>query len=371
MRAEDDSWHELVSNNNTTSVPVGSHVKIDLSTGQKWIRKDDDTTTTTSSSTTTSTASHSRAVVASEPKEATKNDDSYDYDMMYRTLSQIEELNDVLPAYVNSNAQEQRTQFQQSLLNLWQQRQATLQQLSIADLPQVLKDHIQALQQQNDDSNTIWVLQELEYLLQDIDMARDFHTLGGWTVLQSLLSKDKDDLQGHVAWVMGTAIGNIEEFHSYALEQEAGKNTIDLLMNHLHQAPTQYKKNDTQQEQQEMYLSFTIPKLLYGLGACLRGNPHAQTYWMEEHSYHRTFRALLSLPHVKITRKVTDLLYDLITEQRQQQSNQEEKKSSSPLLSPELCAAIVPNHNPEDTTSSSILWLRQECQSTTNVEKEL
>ena len=92
---------------------------------------------------------------------------------------------------------------------------------------------------------------------------------------------------------------------------------------------------------------------------------------MEEHSYHKTFRALLSLPHVKITRKVTDLLYDLITEQRQQQSNQEEKKSSSPLLSPELCAAILPNHT--TSSSSSILWLRQECQSTNiqNVEKEL
>jgi dGTP triphosphohydrolase len=36
-------------------------------------------------------------------------------------------------------------------------------------------------------TNVIDALKDLEYLLSDVDMARDFHTLGGWAPLVSLL----------------------------------------------------------------------------------------------------------------------------------------------------------------------------------------
>ena len=76
------------------------------------------------------------------------------------------------------------------------------------------------------------LLENLEYLLSDVDAAPYFHTLGGWPLLISLLINDEssagnqnviteaivskeisnDDVRMAALWAIGTAVKNIEEF---------------------------------------------------------------------------------------------------------------------------------------------------------------
>jgi hypothetical protein len=77
----------------------------------------------------------------------------------------------------------------------------------------------------------IEALKELESLLCDIDNARDFHTIGGWPILLSLLSTEQPiEIKTLVAWCIGSAIKNrfciyilyilfiiIFNLHSYSL----------------------------------------------------------------------------------------------------------------------------------------------------------
>jgi hypothetical protein len=152
----------------------------------------------------------------------------YDYDMMYRTLSNLPQeekdrmqlpLTNVLQDSQNSTAHEIR-QFQEHMRHIWEQRQAQLRGLEMADLPLILQQRIQSIRDyiassssssspslvedsshpnhctadttnstdtSSSNSSIVQVLQDLEYHLQDLDMTRDFHTLGGWSVLVSLL----------------------------------------------------------------------------------------------------------------------------------------------------------------------------------------
>ena len=51
------------------------------------------------------------------------------------------------------------------------------------------------------------LLRELEALVDDVDNARDFHTIGGWPVLVELLeSHHSSAVQAAAAWTIGTAV---------------------------------------------------------------------------------------------------------------------------------------------------------------------
>ena len=64
-------------------------------------------------------------------------------------------------------------------------------------------------------------LRELEGLLCDIDNARDFHTIGGWPVLASLLapSEGRDsETQALAAWAIGSAVKNSYDYQLWSVE---------------------------------------------------------------------------------------------------------------------------------------------------------
>jgi len=73
-------------------------------------------------------------------------------------------------------------------------------------------------------------LEELEGVVDDIDNARDLHTIGGWRILASLLAADRQAGGGvltpaeraGVAYVMGTATKNSYDFQLWALEELMG-----------------------------------------------------------------------------------------------------------------------------------------------------
>ena len=319
-----------------------------------------------------------------------------DYQMMHRVMSHLppEELEkfgglpelpsslDDAPSSstssrINQLPTTQRQQFEERMEEIWIIRQEELRKIgqeNIADMPSILKERIVVLvrflenvhdslnellqerqrQHQEEDegevmnnekegkektivlaNNIITVLQDLEYQLSDVDMARDFHTLGGWPCLVTLLDdtvhtqagSDEgainddygnnneslmilvDEIQALAAMTIGTAVSNLGEFRVWALEDvrnrtsstsaddnvdEGPQSALSLLMSSFENellSRTQHMSDGSStmaipnNTSNDKYKSHALYKLraIYALGSLLRGNPLAQQYFVSHH----------------------------------------------------------------------------------------
>jgi len=354
---------QLLGENDT--LPAGLHVRMDMTTGQKWakILDDDDEETknkdekksapkvkimdsvevnadgAVSSSTTgssslaivTSSENNNDASQDNDVKEIDgEREDNYNYEMMHSVLSKLpkEEQERIgglpslpKPKSDSETAYEQR-KFEREMLELWQTRQKELKDAEafIADMPTILSQHIDILHRYQNQhlrmpilipiiateegeeavslEMALSTLQELEFQLTDLDMTRDFHTLGGWHVLCRFLTvssnvavaqKDEisaagaenntsttfipavDDivqLQTAAAWVIGTAVKNIPEFYPWSVQPV------------ITTAKDQKEEHSTPITPVSLLLSrfrdthsvSLRSKVLYALGSLLRGN---------------------------------------------------------------------------------------------------
>jgi len=391
-----DEW-QVIGENDT--IDAGMHIRIDMTTGEKWVKlpaaddEDDDTNNNKAESSSSASASSVLSVAVSANGEqqqqqadgeegesavaAESAEYDYDYEMMHRTLSQLPEEEkeriglpgSVVPRVdgVSAGAYEQeRAEFEARMKVIWEARQRQLMQMqeeSVANLPQILKDRIASIRRyiqdprrdlmlvtvedydrsasavdggvktaSNDNrEDIVWVLSDLEYQLSDIDMARDFYTLGGWPLLVSLLSDDAHPateaqiqsmlamseeargnrtatfssseeadrssnpiaeerkrhmmsrvraIQAHAAWALGTAVKNASEFSPYAIEtvvtsgRQSRKTTaLDTLLDQLEASAEASSSAEDEQ------LQARLQKFVYALGAFLRGNYPAQRYF--------------------------------------------------------------------------------------------
>lgn len=325
---EVEASHEWTRLGENDTVDAGMHIRIDMSTGEKWVKLPDsnDKENAPDASVGQAEISMQAGVVVShsaeDDHETTNLDDSldYDYDMMHRTLSQLpdhEKKQILLPDSVpnaKTASHEERKLFERRMRDIWVRRQEELRQVQqqyVADIPEILKERIKSIQSylldpiphllsmnlEEDDpkgvvTHVVSALQDLEYTLSDVDMARDFFTMGGWTLLLSMVSDEShlspnvtlsDELmdkmhsvQMHAAWALGTSVKNIEEFAPYATVSVPlivgsghvrSTTAIDLLLE-------QYLK--PRNKGSSMVRSLRDLKLLYALGALLRGNREAQ-----------------------------------------------------------------------------------------------
>ena len=63
-------------------------------------------------------------------------------------------------------------------------------------------------------------LKELEFLLSDIDNARDFHTIGAWPTLVGILDeKYSEETRARAAWAIGSAVKNSYDYQLWTLER--------------------------------------------------------------------------------------------------------------------------------------------------------
>jgi hypothetical protein len=70
------------------------------------------------------------------------------------------------------------------------------------------------------DDDKIYVLKQLESLLDDVDNARDYHTIGLWpTLLSHLTSHYSKSIRCHTAWAIGTAVKNTYDYQLWTLER--------------------------------------------------------------------------------------------------------------------------------------------------------
>jgi hypothetical protein len=162
------------------------------------------------------------------------------------------------------------------------------------------------------------VLHDLELHLSDVDAARDFHTLGGWPLLVSLLSdavhesvnhtltpellEKVNEIQEHAAWVIGTAVKNMEEFFPYAVEElkiDGSKTTpIDLLL-------SQIQKEDSPKK---------LQKIMYALGALLRGNREAQVHFLSLNGPSMLGQVLISQDGSNLDKRILSLADDIVSD---------------------------------------------------------
>lgn len=108
------------------------------------------------------------------------------------------------------------------LEELWTVRQQELREAydAMPKVNELLTKRIEVLQDASaTDDAIIVVLADLEDLLSDIDMARDFHTIGGFPMLASMLRDPQPErVREMAAWVIGTAVKNEPEHQLWVLE---------------------------------------------------------------------------------------------------------------------------------------------------------
>ena len=120
---------------------------------------------------------------------------------------------------------------------------------------------------------TVNVLQDLEYLLSDLDIARDFYILKGWPLLLSTLAHDKSrPLRSLAAHCIGNAVKNQEEFHDWAVAKGPGdKDVLEVVLDAIKEEVGGGAPGGG---------GFLV-KLVYAAGSLLRGNPVASHRFVE------------------------------------------------------------------------------------------
>jgi hypothetical protein len=449
----------LLGENDT--VAAGMHVRMDLTTGEKWVKTIDENETGQDTHVHTMTDKTTTVVAIAQvdangkagPEQDNNNhnhnhnqrEPNYDYEMMHRTLSKLppDEQQRIgglpqLPQEASAKlTPEQRKAFEARMKQIWEQRQEELRQMQndhLADLPQLLKDRIdslkryvenpiQGLQQvsladnkQQDENylngDIVGVLQDLEYQLTDLDMARDFHTLGGWPVLASLLAdavheshstnntqqeqqlSDEDWnkvnlIQALAAWIMGTAVKNTHEFSPYATEEvqvliaidSVVKTTaLDLVLAQFVAASNAVLQTDAPKKD-DFYdtVMMKVHKTLYALGAMLRANRQAQTHFCADQGPSLLVDVLAQLAEqaelsdnnlpndaIKVTQRLLSMAQDIVMDVTLHSSTSEQVDAAigKAFSSPRWCKTVlrfVPIPRLHETTLLTIRQLAPHC----------
>eukprot|EP00815_Leptocylindrus_aporus_P001107 CAMPEP_0116077018 /NCGR_PEP_ID=MMETSP0322-20121206/17609_1 /TAXON_ID=163516 /ORGANISM="Leptocylindrus danicus var. apora, Strain B651" /LENGTH=549 /DNA_ID=CAMNT_0003567445 /DNA_START=81 /DNA_END=1730 /DNA_ORIENTATION=+ len=392
---EDGAWTRVEEGD---TIPAGLHVRMDLESGQKFVRilsqeSEDGSANANAVSVVMSEEDpdregYHRSNEEEEQQEAVVDDefcsdasledascldnnnddgtnddnsveDGYDYVAMHKALShlpvnekeRIGGLPDLPEGYESSNDKHgDFAEFEHRMREIWESRQRELEDAQMNDITKELMKHIGILEielhvedpkysrQVNVDSfDLLDSLENLEYLLSDVDAARDFHTLGGWPLLISLLINDEssvvnqnvtteaivsqgffsDDIRMAALWAIGTAVKNIEEFTDWSIEQvniHTGRTWMNVTAL---SAPLLI----LQEHQKFEYLTPEIAKLqqkcIYAVGSSLRGNIKAQRYFLDISGptiLANTLHDLVSEKKWKLASKFILLASDMIQE---------------------------------------------------------
>lgn len=110
----------------------------------------------------------------------------------------------------------------EKLQELWTVRQEELREAyeAMPKVNELLSKRIEVLQDAGaSESALVEVLTDLEDLLSDIDMARDFHSLGGFPALVYMLHEAQpENVREIAAWAIGTAVKNEPTHQLWVLE---------------------------------------------------------------------------------------------------------------------------------------------------------
>lgn len=382
-----EDWHLLGEND---TIPAGMHVRMDLTTGEKWVKLIDDDVDSSkwgrdskagSAKTDGNVGAVSMAIIREDGTVRVDEEDTsdqnnknnvkhrFDYEMMHRTLSKLpddeKERMGGLPELPQSEGStsgtritsKEREAFEKRMLEIWERRQEELAkwQEMVADMPDLLRERITSIKEylKNPEeelkrmdldkeveegvvTHIVSVLEDLEFQLSDIDMARDFHTMGGWPLLMSLVSEDSHvpvnktisslsrateakvrAIQAQAAWASGTMVKNTAEFFPYVVQPVPfgyGKMTtaIDLLIDVFCK---DYKDSKSWE------IRTLLSKSIYAIGSMLRGNRSAQVHLLATDGfkllwkkYHDMVQEGVNSANAKLVQRLAMLGTDIVDE---------------------------------------------------------
>jgi len=401
-----NEW-QLLGENDT--VAAGMHIRMDMTTGEKWVKlQNNEGEEAGVAVAVVSTNGETAEEETTEQIMEHQHEQHYDYEMMHRTLSKLPKedqermkLPKLETSTIESLSPEARVIFEARMKQIWEDRQRELRDIEqrfVADLPQILRDRIESINEYLQDPEAIHdivsTLQDLEHQLTDIDMSRDFHTLGGWPVLASLLSdsvhtsanttinNSKLDtvhrIQMHAAWALGSAVKNTGEFAPFVLEPivVGGQYTttaLDLVLQQFRETSSTSKA-----EQQKML------KLIYCLGSFLRGNHPAQVHFIHANGPATMLNALESALlflqqqqqsqpafHQKLAQRILNLASDTIADVTVHASSTVSEDASilAAYSTAEWCETIqsaVEILRQGDTAVQTLYTITRHCSWTTN-----
>lgn len=256
----------------------------------------------------------------------------------------------------------------------------------MAQLASVLRGNTTSIVENEKEEEISRALIELESLVSDIDNARDFHSIGGWPILVSMLGTDKPiNHRMYAAWTIGTAIKNSYDYQLWTLEkgEDNGSNqSIDkpnCLQALVHMLGSEYH-DDSQQLQR---------RALYAISSAIRGNVDIQNALMDDFgkvdtSFLTYMETIVSsnTSHPELVRKAWALVGDMLDERsyvRQELSselpeNMKEQVDQMKLLGDHFCSlswtVLASNAIRKligDSTSSSYIDLHSNPPSLTSV----
>ena len=198
----------------------------------------------------------------------------YDFEMMHRVFERIPpDIRPPLPNVTNIG----RTQWEIEMTAIWQDRQAFIEDSmkQLVDAPRLLESFVTVLRDNavthyNNNETVVQTLFEVEELLYDVDMARDFHLFGGFTELVKILddAECEEQLKITAAHTLGNMVKNHDEFHLWPLEIINEKNENGCAIDSVSRILLA-KESGT---------NLKI-KAVYCLSAFLRGNEKARGYF--------------------------------------------------------------------------------------------
>ena len=161
---EIEATHEWQPIGENDTVAAGMHIRMDLTTGERFVKLPDESDQTQQQnhvgSASTATTTKALSVTSNDgggKSESETSEQTYDYDMMYRTFSNLppdeQERMGGIPKLeggsVANMSPEAQTVFEARMKELWERRQEEIRAFDKefgADLPQLLKDRIEQLQ---------------------------------------------------------------------------------------------------------------------------------------------------------------------------------------------------------------------------------
>lgn len=325
-------WKDILPHQH---IPGGLHVRINLSTGKKEAKLLDE-----EGDEEVSTEDYDQ--VEQDVKETDDTDAmilsdeaSISVDGIVQVLQGLPEPPKISDMDIHeAHATLDPVEFKRHIVKLWKDRQTMLR--DAMDSMQDSATHLQTLidsilpiadrydkgwihhneeEEEKETQAYLIALEEIEWAVQDLDQAKDFHTLGGFVLIVDILSHAslRLSIRASAAWVLGSAIKHYDEAQDWALDVGALESLLSALVQHL---PSSTSGG-------EMYLM--QKKCLYALGALIRVHPRAQRLFGAQSGVEILSTYMDEATHSRLKLKIVQLVRDILTEESPPQE-------SSPLL---------------------------------------
>lgn len=233
------------------------------------------------------------------------------------------------------DGQEYAPEFVDKLINAWNRRQIELKEAmkSIAQPVEFMERIMQGthsfthslaadnsfirfivMTNYTSEEDLVSSLHELESLLGDIDIARDFHTIGGWKLLVTFLDeKYSVRVRSLTAWAIGTTIKNNYDYQLWVLEAipyyQTMNNSIVTCLDLLIRAFGTFDNRSNSDNNFELYR-----RVLYALSAAVRGNIDVQDFLLNNPVFMTTMKEILLHHSTRMNNELERKIWTLVTD---------------------------------------------------------